>query len=64
MKKIDGVPSNSVGPTDRERILLWPLGTSELHEFTGVEHGLLVSLRPLCLISFFYGIFNGIDEIF
>ncbi|KAK2995403.1 hypothetical protein RJ640_029035 [Escallonia rubra] len=28
-------PSNGVGPTDRERIRLWPLGTSELHEFTG-----------------------------
>nr|CAB3504614.1 unnamed protein product [Digitaria exilis] len=32
-------PSNGVGPTDRERIRLWPLGTSEPHEFTGVEHG-------------------------
>ena len=31
-------PSNGVGPTDRERIRLWPLGTSEPHEFTGVEH--------------------------
>ncbi|KAL4292931.1 hypothetical protein AHAS_Ahas18G0077400 [Arachis hypogaea] len=28
-------PSNGVGPTDRERIRLWPLGTSEPHEFTG-----------------------------
>ncbi|KAL4553898.1 hypothetical protein LXL04_040109 [Taraxacum kok-saghyz] len=32
-------PSNGVGPTDCERIRLWPLGTSEPHEFTGVEHG-------------------------
>eukprot|EP00261_Vitis_vinifera_P032525 XP_019073768.1 PREDICTED: uncharacterized protein LOC109122063 [Vitis vinifera] len=32
-------PSNGVGPTDRERIRLCPLGTSEPHEFTGVEHG-------------------------
>ncbi|KAK7295934.1 hypothetical protein VNO77_51060 [Canavalia gladiata] len=28
-------PSNGVGPTDREWIRLWPLGTSEPHEFTG-----------------------------
>ncbi|CAI8607275.1 unnamed protein product [Vicia faba] len=27
--------SNGVGPTDRERIRLWPRGTSEPHEFTG-----------------------------
>ena len=32
-------PSNGVGPTDREQIRLWPLGMSEPHEFTGVEHG-------------------------
>ncbi|KAK8962481.1 hypothetical protein KSP40_PGU000579 [Platanthera guangdongensis] len=32
-------PSNGVGPTDHERIPLWPLGTSKTHEFTGVELG-------------------------
>ncbi|KAL8102165.1 hypothetical protein AgCh_026891 [Apium graveolens] len=32
-------PSNGVGPTVREWIRLWPLGTSKPHEFTGVEHG-------------------------
>ncbi|MED6188877.1 hypothetical protein PIB30_090101, partial [Stylosanthes scabra] len=26
-------PSNGVSPTNRERICLWPLGTSESHEF-------------------------------
>ncbi|KAE8647127.1 hypothetical protein Csa_021534 [Cucumis sativus] len=31
-------PENGLGPTDRERIRLWPLGTSPPHKFTGVEH--------------------------
>ncbi|KAK8701335.1 hypothetical protein V6N13_019723 [Hibiscus sabdariffa] len=35
-------PSNGVGPTDRERISALASGTSEPHEFTGVEHEMWV----------------------